>query len=110
VHSKAYHAIASILAAAIQRTGTYHILDLGSGAAGPWIELQPLLRQFGADVSVCLSVPLPEYRSLGASALPLTAGPYVSPQTRRCQDTASRSERCAGAWSGLAARANASRR
>src|SRR5262249_390960 len=31
------------------------ILDLGSGAGGPWLGLQPLLHQLGIDVPVCLS-------------------------------------------------------
>jgi hypothetical protein len=55
VHSKTYQAIAPLLTGALQRTGTHRVLDLGSGAAGPWIELQPLLRRLGADVTVCLS-------------------------------------------------------
>jgi hypothetical protein len=54
-HSKTYHAIAPLLAEALKRTGARRVLDLGSGAAGPWIELQSLLRQLGMDVSVCLS-------------------------------------------------------
>jgi hypothetical protein len=53
--SQAYHTIAPLLAGALQRTGTRRILDLCSGAAGPWIGLQPLLRKLGVDVAVCLS-------------------------------------------------------
>jgi len=51
----AYNPIAPLLARALQRTGARHVLDLGSGAAGPWLRLQPLLRESGVDVTVCLS-------------------------------------------------------
>lgn len=53
--SKAYDAIAPILAEALRRNKTCHVLDLASGAAGPWVGLQPLLRSMGVDVSVCLT-------------------------------------------------------
>ena len=53
--SKAYDAIAPVLAQALRRTKTRHVLDLASGAAGPWVGLQPLLRSMGVDVSVCLT-------------------------------------------------------
>jgi len=53
--SKCYHAIAPVLAEALQRTGTRRVLDLCSGAAGPWIGLQPLLRELGVEVVVCLT-------------------------------------------------------
>ena len=53
--SGVYKAIAPLLVEALQRTGARRILDLGSGAAGPWLGLQPLLREMGVDVAVCLS-------------------------------------------------------
>jgi len=53
--SRAYDAIAPVLAEALRKTKTWHIIDLASGAAGPWVGLQPLLRSMGADVSVCLT-------------------------------------------------------
>ena len=53
--SKAYDSMAPILAEALRRTKTCHVLDLASGAAGPWVGLQPLLRSMGVDVSVCLT-------------------------------------------------------
>jgi hypothetical protein len=62
--SKTYQAIAPLLAGALQRTGARRVLDLGSGAAGPWIELQPLVRQLGVDVSVCLSDHYPNIQAL----------------------------------------------
>jgi SAM-dependent methyltransferase len=50
-----YNVVAPLLIDALQRTGGRLILDLGSGAAGPWLRLQPLLRKLGMDVTVCLS-------------------------------------------------------
>jgi hypothetical protein len=47
--------VAPLLAGALQKTGARRVLDLGSGAAGPWLGLQPLLRGLGVDVPVCLS-------------------------------------------------------
>lgn len=54
-HSRTYHAVAPLLAGALRQTGTRRVLDLCSGAGGPWIELRPLLRELGAEVSVCLT-------------------------------------------------------
>jgi hypothetical protein len=50
-----FNPIAPLLADALRRTGASQILDLGSGAAGPWLGLQPRLRALGADVPVCLT-------------------------------------------------------
>lgn len=44
-----------ILAAALRRTGARRILDLGSGSAGPWFWLQPVLREMGLSLTVCLT-------------------------------------------------------
>lgn len=53
--TKPYEAIIPILATALQCSGTRHILDLCSGAAGPWIWLHPALAKQGVSVSVRLS-------------------------------------------------------
>jgi SAM-dependent methyltransferase len=50
-----YNAVAPLLIDALERTGGRLVLDLGSGAGGPWLRLQPLLRKMGVDVTVCLS-------------------------------------------------------
>jgi SAM-dependent methyltransferase len=50
-----YNAVAPVLIEALDRTGGRLVLDLGSGAGGPWLRLQPLLRRMGMDVTVCLS-------------------------------------------------------
>jgi len=55
VTERAYNPVVPLLARALQQTGANHVLDLGSGAAGPWLRLQPLLRKSGVDVTVCLS-------------------------------------------------------
>jgi hypothetical protein len=53
--SGAYNAAAPLLAEALHKAGAHCILDLGSGAAGPWLGLQTRLHALGADVTVCLS-------------------------------------------------------
>jgi hypothetical protein len=53
--TKPYKAIAPLLAEALRRMGSRRVLDLGSGAAGPWLWLQPLLAELGVNVAVCLS-------------------------------------------------------
>jgi hypothetical protein len=53
--SGAFNPIVPLLAEALQSTGARQVLDLGSGAAGPWLGLQPRLRMSGIDVPVCLS-------------------------------------------------------
>jgi hypothetical protein len=55
VTERAYSPVAPLLAQAFQKLSTRHVLDLGSGAGGPWLHLQPLLREMGVDVTVCLS-------------------------------------------------------
>jgi hypothetical protein len=50
-----FNPIAPLLAGALRRMGARQVLDLGSGAAGPWLRLQPQLRELGIDVPVCLS-------------------------------------------------------
>jgi SAM-dependent methyltransferase len=50
-----HNAVAPLLIEALERTGGRLVLDLGSGAGGPWLRLQPLLRKMGMDVTVCLS-------------------------------------------------------
>ena len=44
-----YRAIAGRLADAVKRAGTREVLDLCSGAGGPWFELQPLLSESAGD-------------------------------------------------------------
>ena len=53
--TKPYAAIVPILASALQRAGKGQIVDLCSGAAGPWSWLQPALAVMGLPVSVCLT-------------------------------------------------------
>ena len=47
VKTKPYAAMVPILAAALQRTATRQVLDLCSGAGGPWLWLCPVLAEQG---------------------------------------------------------------
>ncbi len=58
--SGAFNVIAPLLAGALQKTGARRILDLGSGAGGPWLTLQRRLRGMGVDIRVCLSDHAPD--------------------------------------------------
>src|ERR1017187_6204934 len=53
--TKPYAAMIPVLATALQRTGTRRILDLCSGASGPWLWLHPALADKGVIASVCLT-------------------------------------------------------
>lgn len=53
--SGAFNVAAPLLAGALRKTGAGRILDMGSGAGGPWLRLLPLLRRLGVDAPVCLS-------------------------------------------------------
>jgi hypothetical protein len=50
-----YDALAPKLARAVHETGARRIVDLASGAGGPWRTLQPELSRHGADVEVLLT-------------------------------------------------------
>ena len=65
--TKPYAAMVLILAAALQRTGTRQVLDLCSGAAGPWLWLQPVLAERGVSVSVCLTDKYPNLEAFRRS-------------------------------------------
>jgi hypothetical protein len=54
-HSGLFNAVAPLLGDAIRKMGAHSILDMGSGAGGPWLRLLPVLRQQGVDAPVCLT-------------------------------------------------------
>ncbi len=62
--SGAFNGVAPLLAGALKKTGAHRILDMASGAGGPWLRLQPLLRQMGVDVPICLSDHNPNVEAL----------------------------------------------
>lgn len=64
---KPYAAMVPILATALERTGARQVLDLCSGAAGPWLWLQPVLAERGASVSVCLTDKYPNLEAFRQS-------------------------------------------
>jgi len=53
--SRVYEAVAPVLAEALRKTKSRQVIDLASGAAGPWVGLQGRLRGLGVDVPVCLT-------------------------------------------------------
>jgi hypothetical protein len=63
--TKPYAGMIPSLATALQRAGTRHVLDLGSGAGGPWFWLPPLLAEQGISVSVCLTDKYPNEGVVG---------------------------------------------
>jgi len=66
--TKPYAVLIPILATTLQRTGTRQILDLCSGAAGPWLWLRPVLAEMGLSVSVCLTDKYPNMEAFGRSS------------------------------------------
>jgi hypothetical protein len=64
---KGYAPVVPVLAAALQRTATRQVLDLCSGAGGPWFWLRPILAEQGLNVSVCLTDKYPNRDALGPS-------------------------------------------
>src|SRR5437879_4756195 len=84
VATKPYAAMVPLLAAALQRTGARRVLDLCSGAAGPWLWLHPVLAEMGVSVSVCLTDKYPNkeafarlsrltHQSIGSHSQPVDA-------------------------------------
>jgi hypothetical protein len=75
----AFNPVAPLLAEALRWTGSRQVLDLGSGAAGPWLQLQPRLQELGIDVPVCLSDYYPDLDAFErASRLSMQAITYRS--------------------------------
>lgn len=91
--SGVYNAVAPKLVEALQRTASHRVLDLGSGAGGPWLKLQPLLRKMGQDVTVCLSDHNPDLEAMKrASRL---SGPVITGETPVPQSDAEQAGRLA---------------
>jgi hypothetical protein len=78
--TKPYAAMVPILAAALQRTGAQQVLDLCSGAAGPWFWLHPVLAERGVNVSVCLTDIYPNREAFGGSSCPTDQAITYHPQ------------------------------
>lgn len=53
--ARPYDALAPRLALAVRQSGAHRVVDLASGAGGPWRALQPLMAANGADVEVLLT-------------------------------------------------------
>lgn len=65
--SRPYDAMVPILADALQRAGARQVLDLCSGAGGPWFWLQQQLAERGLTVKVCLTDKFPNAEELNKS-------------------------------------------
>ena len=63
--TKPYAAMVPVLVTALQRTGTRQVLDLCSGAGGPWQWLHPALAAKGLNVSVRLTDKYPNAGAVG---------------------------------------------
>src|SRR5438105_2311666 len=68
VVTKPYAAMVPLLYTALQRTGARRVLDLCSGAAGPWLWLRPVLADTGVNVSVCLTDKYPNKEAFARSS------------------------------------------
>jgi hypothetical protein len=68
--TKPYAVMVPILASALECSGTRQVLDLCSGAAGPWLWLQPVLAERGVLVSVCLTDKYPNPEAVDAMRVP----------------------------------------
>ena len=65
---KGYAPMVPVLAATLERTGARKVLDLCSGAGGPWPWLHPVLADRGVNVSVCLTDKYPNVEGLEQSS------------------------------------------
>src|SRR5512140_3854783 len=65
---KGYAPMVPVLAATLERTGARKVLDLCSGAGGPWPWLHPVLAERGVNVAVCLTDKYPNVEGLQQSS------------------------------------------
>jgi hypothetical protein len=62
--SRTYLKFVPRLAEALRRSSTHRIIDLCSGAGGPWPDLLPALRAQGLELSICLTDKYPNVTAL----------------------------------------------
>jgi len=77
---KGYAPMVPVLAAMLERTGARQVLDLCSGAGGPWPWLVPVLAKQGIKVSVCLTDKYPNVNALEQSTHVVDYGIRYHPQ------------------------------
>jgi hypothetical protein len=78
--AESYAAMVPVLAATLERTGARQVLDLCSGAGGPWPWLRPVLAKRGINVSVCLTDKYPNVDALEQSSDVVDHGIRYHPQ------------------------------
>jgi hypothetical protein len=66
--TRIYEGFAARLAQAIKRCGATQVIDLCSGAGGPWIDLLPALRAEGVEISICLTDKYPNTAAFASVA------------------------------------------
>jgi hypothetical protein len=78
--AKPYAAMVPVLSRSLQRAGAYEVLDLCSGAGGPWFWLHPILAGQGLNVSVRLTDKYPNLDVAGESGRLTGEGIRYHPQ------------------------------
>ena len=66
--TKPYEAVIPVLASALRRARALQVLDLCSGAGGPWFWLRPILAKQGLSVSVFLTDKCPNLDAVARSS------------------------------------------
>jgi len=75
-----YLVIAPLLRRAIERSNATRIIDLCSGAGGPWLHLLPALTETGGRIGVCLTDKFINRASLGKVAAQRTGQIELAPE------------------------------
>jgi hypothetical protein len=62
--SHVFNPVAPLLATALRKTGARRIVDMGSGAAGPWLSLRSVLARSGVEVPIVLTDRYPNLEAM----------------------------------------------
>lgn len=75
--TRIYNGFAPRLASALKRSGATRVIDLCSGAGGPWTELLPALRAEGIEISLCLTDKYPNAVAFASMAKQMPGASFV---------------------------------